>query len=346
MLNHRGLICVLAGLSLAWIGTSAAGALEAADTERAVAQGQGRGQGPGQGQGKARGQQGGEQGRGNGQGARVERAPARGPAQDRARGRSEDRPGASAPGRARGSVEAVERNADAGRGLARGRAAHRERARQRVRDLPEGVRRMASSARRDERMVLGAVAFGSLLGLDADRLRVRSEPGRVLVYNYDDDLLFALDEGRARDLGQWRLRRVTERPGAGNGPAFCRSGEGHPVWGREWCLDKGFGLGGRSGRMWARGDVDDVIFRRSDRVALDRLDDWDDLLGVLGEVVVGRLALHALSLGYAEPLNGVWIAEPEAPRILRVRAGDDVVAELVDLDRDDRVEVLYVQTLD
>ena len=29
-------------------------------------------------------------------------------------------------------------------------------------------------------------------------------------------------------------------------PSFCRSGAGHPVHGREWCVQKGFGLGGRS----------------------------------------------------------------------------------------------------
>jgi hypothetical protein len=40
--------------------------------------------------------------------------------------------------------------------------------------------------------------------------------------------------------------RVTPRAqdrGRGNAPAFCRSGEGHPVHGRQWCRDKGFGLG-------------------------------------------------------------------------------------------------------
>ena len=26
-------------------------------------------------------------------------------------------------------------------------------------------------------------------------------------------------------------------------PSFCRSGAGHPVHGRAWCIDKGFGLG-------------------------------------------------------------------------------------------------------
>ena len=32
----------------------------------------------------------------------------------------------------------------------------------------------------------------------------------------------------------------------GNGPAFCRSGEGHPVHGRQWCRDKGWDVSGTS----------------------------------------------------------------------------------------------------
>jgi hypothetical protein len=35
-------------------------------------------------------------------------------------------------------------------------------------------------------------------------------------------------------------------------PAFCRSGAGHPVHGRSWCIDKGFGLG----RSYVRHDDD------------------------------------------------------------------------------------------
>ena len=41
------------------------------------------------------------------------------------------------------------------------------------------------------------------------------------------------------------------------GPAFCRSGEGHPVHGRSWCVEKGFGLG--------EGRYDDRYDRRDDR---------------------------------------------------------------------------------
>jgi hypothetical protein len=130
-----------------------------------------------------------------------------------------------------------------------------------------------------------------------------------------------------------------QRP-RGNAPAFCRSGEGHPVWGREWCLDKGFGLGSRTGTLWSRGTIDDVIFLRQDYypTRLDR----GGLIGVLGDLVLGRLTLQALTLGYDQPLVGMWVAEPQSPRLLRVYSGGYPVAEFVDTDYDHRPEVLYV----
>jgi hypothetical protein len=148
-----------------------------------------------------------------------------------------------------------------------------------------------------------------------------------------------MDENRARDLGNWQLRRMGDRQPSANAPAFCRSGAGHPVHGREWCMDKGFGLGSRSGTMWSRGSIEDVVFRR--RTDGDRLD-RGGLAGVLGDIVFGRLALQSVALGYDQPLMGVWVAQPDGPRILRVRSGEHEVAEFVDRDRDDRVEVLYV----
>jgi hypothetical protein len=125
----------------------------------------------------------------------------------------------------------------------------------------------------------------------------------------------------------------------GNAPAFCRSGDGHPVWGREWCLDKGFGLGSRTGTLWSRGTIDDVVFQRLDYgTRLDR----GGLIGVLGDLVLGRLALQALTLGYDQPLMGMWVAEPQSPRLLRVYSGGYPVAEFVDTDYDNRPEILYV----
>jgi hypothetical protein len=41
--------------------------------------------------------------------------------------------------------------------------------------------------------------------------------------------------------------RIERRDAGQAGPKFCRSGAGHPVFGREWCNDKGFGLGNRRG---------------------------------------------------------------------------------------------------
>jgi hypothetical protein len=205
--------------------------------------------------------------------------------------------------------------------------------------MPPAFQRMASSSRRSETMVLGAAARGYAWGMDPDLIDVQPSGDRVMVRNRRGDLLVDLDDRQARDLGYWNLRRLGDRRATGNAPAFCRSGAGHPVWGREWCLDRGHGLGSRTGTIWSRTRVDDVVFRRTvDRDRLAR----DVLIGVVGDVVLNRLGLHALSMGYTDPLYGHWIAEPDAPRILYVSSGDVVVAEFVDLNRDDRVDVLYV----
>lgn len=234
-------------------------------------------------------------------------------------------------------------SSNASAGTARGASAERRRDRlsgpdlqARIDALPAGLRRMAGSDRRGERMAAGAVARGHARGLPANTFDVRSDGGRVRVLNRSGQLLLDWDDDR--DLGSWTLRRLGDRQPAGNAPAFCRSGAGHPVGGREWCLDKGFGLGSRNGTLWSRGGIDDVIWRRPTADRLDR----GGLAGVLGDVIFGRLAFQAITLGYDQPLVGFWVAEPEGPRILRVHSGDYEVAEFVDTDRDDRADVLYV----
>ena len=206
---------------------------------------------------------------------------------------------------------------------------------------------------------------------DRSAVDLRREDGRVRLVRNDGAELFSLPEDVADDLGYWRLavapafREVRRDDGGAAGdpardrprtifgdvryddrdrsgsPAFCRSGAGHPVWGREWCLDKGFGLGDGGG-LWGRTtNPEDVIFRipRTERqTELDR----GGLVDVLGDIVFGRLALQSLVLGADQPLTGAWIGETDGPRVLRVRAGDLPVAELVDGDRDGDVEVLLV----
>jgi hypothetical protein len=192
----------------------------------------------------------------------------------------------------------------------------------------------------------------------AANVSVRREGGQVRVVRDDGDVLFTLAESTADNLGYWRAAVVppTDRRGdidlgdifgtsrdrypaddRGEGPpAFCRSGAGHPVWGRDWCLDKGFGLGERDRRWGATTDIGDIILRRPDpqRDVLDR----GGLIDVLGDIVFGRLAMQSLVLGADEPLEGRWIGQPEGPRILRVHAGTVPVAEVVDYGRDDSVD--------
>lgn len=91
-----------------------------------------------------------------------------------------------------------------------------------------------------------------------ERIVIRDRDGRVVVRDRERAIVF-----HDRDVD----RRYDARR-RGQGPAFCRSGAGHPVHGREWCLQKGFGLG----------DFDDVFFLDDDRVAY-----WDG-----DEVVVVR----------------------------------------------------------
>jgi len=192
---------------------------------------------------------------------------------------------------------------------------------------------------RAARLLSSAAARGRGRGLAPDAVNVRTDDRRVRLVNRRGDVLLDLDADRYDDIGAWRLRRLGDRRPQGNAPAFCRSGDGHPVWGREWCLDKGFGLGSRAGTLWSRGTIDDVIFRRLDYgTRLDR----GGLIGVLGDLVLGRLALQALTLGYDQPLMGVWVAEPRSPRFLRVYSGSYPVAEFVDTDYDNRPEILYV----
>ena len=71
-----------------------------------------------------------------------------------------------------------------------------------------------------------------------------------------------------------------------NGPPFCRSGQGHPVHGRQWCVDKGWGLGGRDVRLDRRRDDDDVVIRRIPRDRDDRGD--GSVLDRLGDIIRGR----------------------------------------------------------
>jgi hypothetical protein len=148
-----------------------------------------------------------------------------------------------------------------------------------------------------------------------------------------------------RDREEWWENRrdrdarwIDTRRGNGKGPAFCRSGAGHPVYGRQWCIAKGFGLG-RDVR-WDRVRWDDVVFRRYgyyDHRTLGR----GDLIDLLGNVVYSRLDARRRYLGVSSPLVGRWHVDG-GRSILLIHAGVLPLAELIDSNRDRRVELVLV----
>lgn len=200
------------------------------------------------------------------------------------------------------------------------------------------VRRFAVSNRNPERVAAGAVARGLARGLRDGEVVIRPSGNRVQLLNRSGVLLVDLDENRARNLGAWRVQPYDDDIKS-DAPSFCRSGAGHPVWGRQWCIDKGFGLGDADDLRWGvLRDVDDIQIRRVDEGTLAR----SVLIDILGDVVFNRLGLHAVTLGYTDPLTGSWIGESSGPRVLRIMSGGTPIAEIVDTDRDNRADNLVV----
>lgn len=209
-------------------------------------------------------------------------------------------------------------------------------------DIRPDLRRRIASDRWAERIAAGALAHGFARNVGSNAFVLAPQGQMMLVRNRNGDVLVALDEDRARNLGGWKVKPVDDRIGEG-APSFCRSGEGHPNWGRQWCLDKGFGLGvdnNLNGVRWGRNlDANDVVFVREPTSAtLTRA----ALEAVLGQRAVDRLALHAITLGLVDPLVGTWRTDPAGPRVLLVSSGNSPVAEIVHTDRDLRSDRMVV----
>ncbi|MBW3534608.1 MAG: hypothetical protein KY453_05235 [Gemmatimonadetes bacterium] len=158
----------------------------------------------------------------------------------------------------------------------------------------------------------------------------------------DDD---RWDDRRSDDDDRWddRARRGPDRADArgraGKGPPFCRSGQGHPVHGWEWCERKGWG-GGYGRDVWQRGGWRDVIFRRPPET---RRRMGEPTLGtILGDIVMGRLVGHADRSGLPGRLDGRWLDLGRQGGVLQVRAGGAPLAEIADFDRDGRADLVLL----
>ena len=209
-------------------------------------------------------------------------------------------------------------------------------------DIRPELRRRIASDRWAERVAAGALAHAFARDVRENALVIAPSGQRMLVRNRKGDVLVDLDDDRARNLGGWKVKPVDDELKEGS-PSFCRSGAGHPNWGRQWCIDKGFGLGvdnDLNNVRWGRAlDANDVVFVREPASAtLTRA----ALEAVLGQRAVDRLALHAITLGLVDPLVGTWRTDPAGPRVLLVNSGRYPVAEIVDVDRDLRSDRMVV----
>jgi hypothetical protein len=124
---------------------------------------------------------------------------------------------------------------------------------------------------------------------------------------------------------------VTTTKAKTGSPSFCRSGAGHPVHGRGWCVEKGFGLGTQT---WTRSVWQDAVFqnRRSPTVT-----------DVLSSVVLGRLNNYATqTLGLRTPLVGSWVSTSPTREVYLVKSGTTPVAEFVDTNGDGRADYVLM----
>jgi hypothetical protein len=240
---------------------------------------------------------------------------------------------------ARGNAASTNFPASANAASNRGRAVSRFARDLRINDVRPSARRFVASNRAAEFWTGGAVAYAFARGAPENALLIVPAGRDVSVRNRKGDLLLDMDDDRARNLGVWRVAPLNDQV-KGGAPSFCRSGQGHPVWGRQWCLDKGFGLGTQQNVRWgSTRDIGDIILgRRPNSGILSR----DVLLSVLGPVAFDRLALHALTLGYTDPLTGRWRSEATGPNVLLVNSGFWPFAEVLDSFRDQRSDLMLV----
>jgi hypothetical protein len=161
---------------------------------------------------------------------------------------------------------------------------------------------------------------------------IRTRRGDVRIPDRVEDVLRGRDarrgdarRGDARGRGQARQ---------GQGPPFCRNGQGHPVHGREWCRAKGWSA------TWGRlGDVGIPLPR--DRRPGGILDQGR-IGGVLDRVVFGRLDERRRQLGVDAPMEGRWLTTTEGARVLQVRAGGVPIAEFTDLNGDGHADLVLL----
>lgn len=160
---------------------------------------------------------------------------------------------------------------------------------------------------------------------------------------------------------QRRGERHYERSEGSRGPAFCRTGEGHPVFGMEWCYEHGFGRAGyeqrrgdwryeqgrsrrhperrRSGWHWERRpDLEDILLDEPRSEQFSQRSGNDMLGGVLDRVLGRPLERLLARFGGHASAEGRWIEPRKGANVLQLRIGQQPLAELTDYNGDGRVD--------
>jgi hypothetical protein len=170
---------------------------------------------------------------------------------------------------------------------------------------------------------------------EAERLRRQQQANRAGLVLRRDDYYDRARRERDRRNDRYDPRDIFGRDDRynnrrGNGPPFCRSGQGHPVKGRQWCRDKGWGLGrDRSRDIWG-----DIIYR--DRRYDNRQMNRSALERILGSVVLGRFDSYGRSYYDGGSMNGRWLDNRAS--VLQLYMGSTPIARLIDSNRDGRVD--------
>lgn len=153
----------------------------------------------------------------------------------------------------------------------------------------------------------------------------------------------AVDVYLGRRGGDRVYRRDRRDRRRGKAPAFCRSGRGHPVHGRRWCRDRGWGSYGRGPVVWHRHGGWDTVVLRSPRARYRHgsVLDERDLIYILGEVIFRRLAQEA-RLARTDRVRGRWLSPDGRSGVLQIRSGSGPVAELTDRNGDGRVDAVLM----
>lgn len=154
---------------------------------------------------------------------------------------------------------------------------------------------------------------------EAERARVEAERRRLEQLNARRD---------SRTYDPRNTRRYDPRNNRrDNGPAFCRSGEGHPVFGRRWCYEKGYSLGGRS---W--GD----IFLRDRNTRRYQPFNRSILAAIIGAPTLGRFESYGHQY-VRGTTTGRWVPYGNTHGLV-VSIGGTPIARLIDYNGDGRID--------